>query len=173
MRGGQGQLSHLGNVLSGSVAPSKSKSSQNHEEDTGDHRITTYRPTLLRRNDQFEVVQSIDYRIPKSLQYQAFPYPQTVQEYSDPQDINNRRISVQPLPRNNVVQFGNFQSGFPHGFRPQNHYQNEFLNTPPQQALEYPRAYQNNNYRPNEQQGSYARFEAQQGNQNLNSFVRY
>lgn len=78
-RGGQGQTLGLANLYelsasassSATVAPSPSPSFANafHTQRQYQQRPTTYRP-IARREDQVQVVQAIDYRIPKSLQTQ-------------------------------------------------------------------------------------------------------
>ncbi|XP_015181789.1 PREDICTED: protein Skeletor, isoforms B/C isoform X4 [Polistes dominula] len=81
-RGGQGQtgildLQNLHEISSSILSPAASSSSSTlsatfppsliaHQQQQ-QQRPTTYRP-ILRRDDQIQVVQSIDYRIPKSLQ---------------------------------------------------------------------------------------------------------
>lgn len=69
-RGGQGQTVGLANLyeLATSSPSSPSPPSSFASALLTQQRPTTYRP-LLRREDQVQLVQAIDYRIPKSLQH--------------------------------------------------------------------------------------------------------
>ncbi|XP_024940594.1 protein Skeletor, isoforms B/C isoform X3 [Cephus cinctus] len=100
VRGGQGQSAYT-QYQQTSPTSSSSASSSSHPSasllDQQHYRPTTYRP-LLRRDDQVQVVQALDYRIPKSLQLQE-PIQQ-LHQVQQPYQLQPQQLPFQYLAEN-------------------------------------------------------------------------
>ncbi|XP_046416133.1 protein Skeletor, isoforms B/C isoform X2 [Neodiprion fabricii] len=170
MRGGQGQLGLAKEPSTPAAFPSILSSSSSQ-----DQRVTTYRPTL-RRNDQVQLLQSVDYRIPKSLHLQ-----EPIQQVPHSLPITRREFLLGHGSQNDIQQslsrlqqLANVQPAF-------NPYSQQFSQPPSHHQLEYSQPQHDNRFRnfgdqhryQNQQQGSYARFLRYPGDQSVNSYVQY
>ncbi|XP_051164568.1 uncharacterized protein LOC127283622 isoform X3 [Leptopilina boulardi] len=204
VRGGQGQKPALSQYQETYIpsTSSSSSSSSSHQQQFGNslvhqhHRATTYRP-LLRRDDQVQIVQSVGYRIPKTLELhqdslnnnnnnnnnnnQYHPYRQLHQESSLPRIANDPLSNFDHLRR----QLGNVHSG---QFILQNYQvpleQTHLRNSSPQRRIDENQnsRFTSNLQRPREivssqfsqpQQTSYSKLERFPGDQRHDSFIRF
>ncbi|XP_043479510.1 protein Skeletor, isoforms B/C isoform X3 [Leptopilina heterotoma] len=127
VRGGQGQKAALSQYQETYISSTPSSSSSSHQQQFGNslvhqhHRATTYRP-ILRHDDQVQIVQSVGYRIPKTLELHqdslGNPYHQAPTPYRQIQQLHQEspRIANDPLlgfnnNNNNLRQLGNVHSG--------------------------------------------------------------
>lgn len=203
VRGGQGQKPALTQYQE-TYIPSTSSSSS-HQQQSGSslvnqhHRATTYRP-LLRRDDQVQIVQSLGYRIPKTLQLHdslSNPYHQVQTPYRQLQQLHQDSLPPPPPPPLRAVaqdplsgldqlrQLGSVHSGqlFLQNYQvPLEHAR--LRNSQVQRRIDEnqnPR-FTSNVQRPREivssqfsqpQQTSYSKVERFQGDQRRDSFIRY
>ncbi|XP_048506173.1 uncharacterized protein LOC105689481 isoform X2 [Athalia rosae] len=199
MRGGQGQLGQLGkerftlspasNVEHSSSSLSSHGQQQQHQEQ--DLRVTTYRP-IIRRNDQVQVIQSVDYRIPKSLEQQEpiQQVPQFQPQISNHQDYFIRNgnsqqstYDIQNSIPQQLQQIANVRTSFSTPFNnrqqlQQQPYPNQYSNINRQQQLEYPQQLTNNHHFSNnggyfDQALAVRQQQEEQQQQNQGSYARF
>ena len=166
-RGGQGQTVGLANLyeLATSSSPSSPSPSPSFASALlTQQRPTTYRP-LLRREDQIQVVQAIDYRIPKSLQHRE-PLAQQLHRLQPASPSAQTEGSV------TIAQYGDDVSNLDDASTYQDQLRSGGLSSLiGDQPAGQPRSRSQLTGEP--QANSYARLLRFQGDRRLDSFVRY